>query len=122
MASPPNDVISIHQLTLFVRVGCSDEERTFPQRLVIDIEATVDIQKAAQTGELADTVCYISIANETKKLVEHGSWKLLEEFAEETAALLFKKFEQISKLSLCITKQVIPDAAGVSLQIRRARE
>ena len=113
------DTIAIHGLSLFVRIGCTEEERSFPQRLSATIQVALDSTKAARSGNLTDTVCYVAIRDCLQKLVAFDSWKLLEELSEDICKSLFENFRAVRRIQLRLQKFVFPDAESVSLEIVR---
>jgi dihydroneopterin aldolase len=44
------DKISIEGLTLFARIGCTNEERSFPQQVILTAILELDTTKASNTG------------------------------------------------------------------------
>lgn len=77
------DKILLSGLVFFGRHGCFAAERELGQNFVVDVELEIDLQRAAQTDDLADTVDYVSIYNRAKAVIEGPSAALLEHLAAQ---------------------------------------
>lgn len=116
------DKIVIRDLTLMVNVGCTAEERAYPQRLVLDIAIELNTEVAAKTGRLSETVCYMELSNSLKDLVKAQNWVLIEQLAHDVCHLLFEKFSPIQQVNLIVRKFVLPEASWVGLELARKRD
>ncbi|HRY30261.1 MAG TPA: dihydroneopterin aldolase, partial [Elusimicrobiota bacterium] len=56
------DSLTIHGLTLRVRVGCTARERARPQRLSADIRLETSLRRAGERDDLRFTVDYAALA------------------------------------------------------------
>ncbi len=75
------DKILLNGLQFFGRHGCLSAEHDLGQMFVVDIELDADLQLAGQTDDLNDTVDYVSIYREAKRVVEGPRAALLEHLA-----------------------------------------
>jgi FolB domain-containing protein len=75
------DKISIRDLLSRCYLGVGDREREEKQEVVIQIEVYVDLQKAAETDRLQDTVDYRSLQEQVTDKVEASRFHLLEALA-----------------------------------------
>lgn len=115
------DKISIEELNLFARVGCTAEERSFPQRLVADIEIALDLATPAKTGNLQDTICYLSLKDAAVAFLSQTEWKLLEQLTSDLSSFILESYPSVQMVTLIIKKFVCPDAKAVSVQMTRSR-
>jgi dihydroneopterin aldolase len=76
------DLIRLRGLCVQGRVGVTDEERAQPQTLIVDVDLEVDLRKAGQSDELADTVDYSQVAERIERVLERNEMKLLEHVAQ----------------------------------------
>jgi FolB domain-containing protein len=115
-----SDRIHIHQLELAARVGVPEKERAAPQRLTASI--TLWPQRPAEElhDDIAKTVSYSKVCEETKKFVLGRSDKLIETLADRLAAHLLQLFS-IQKIEIELRKFVLPDVDYVSVTVRRSR-
>ena len=77
-----SDRIHIHQLELAARVGVPEKERAAPQRLTASITLWPRQQPEELDDDIAKTVNYSKVCEETKKFVLARSDKLIETLAD----------------------------------------
>jgi len=100
------DRIFIKGLTIQTIIGIYDWERTTKQRVVLDLEMSADIAKAAETEDINSTLNYKSLSDELKNSIENSSFKLIETMAEHICAFIIEEF-QVHWVRLTLHK---PDA------------
>ncbi len=116
-----DDIIFIERLTFDAIIGVLPAERIHPQPVCIDLEITTDIQSAAASAHLADTLDYADLANEVQCLVVEAQFLLVESLAEAVAALALR-YPQARAVAVTVSKpQALPHATGVGVRIRRQR-
>ena len=102
-------------------IGVYDWERNKPQRLLVDLELTADLQAACKSDEVADTIDYARVVDLLVALANESQFKLLEALAQAFSDTLFAHFE-LSKLTLTITKpNILPNTEKVAVRISRKR-
>lgn len=119
-ASAP-DKVFVEGLEVFARIGCTDEERGFPQKLLLDIDASVEIDAAVRSDSLADTICYQEIASQAAAFAAAGRWALVERFAHDLLSALMETFPAARSLRLRVRKFAVPGAAAAGVEIVRQR-
>jgi dihydroneopterin aldolase len=82
------DLIRIKGLRLQTHIGWTDDERSRPQWLVIDVDIALDLGKAARSDDLADTLDYHAAVTEIAELVRASRARLLEHLAWCIAELI----------------------------------
>ena len=112
------DRIAIDDIHVAGRHGWTNEERSTPQTLTIDLELELDLQRSGATDDLADTVDYAALHRRIVETVTVSSYALLEKLG---AVLLDAIFEdlRIARASLRIAKPGILDGATPSVTLRR---
>ena len=95
MQSLSKDVILLNGMEFMGRHGCSEEERKHLQPFIVDAELYLDLSKSGKSDNLANTVDYVQVFNEVKKIVTGTPRNLIEAVAEDIAESLFKRFIQI---------------------------
>lgn len=75
------DKILLSGLQFFGRHGCHPAEHDLGQMFVVDIEIEANLQQAAQTDDLNDTLNYVAVYHEAKRIVEGPKAALLEHLA-----------------------------------------
>jgi dihydroneopterin aldolase len=86
------DKIFIHALKTEAIVGIFDWERQVKQTVLIDIEFSADIRKAALSDSIDDTLNYKGVAKRVLAFVEASSFHLVEALAEHVAMLILDEF------------------------------
>jgi dihydroneopterin aldolase len=86
------DKIFIHALKTEAIVGIFDWERQVKQTVLIDIEFSGDIRKAALSDSIDDTLNYKGVAKRVLAFVEASRFHLVETLAEHIAMLILEDF------------------------------
>lgn len=116
-----SDRIVIRDLQVPTLIGVYAYEREQPQTLRLDITLYTDIRPAGQTDNLTATLDYAAVADAVVNFGRQSEFELLEAFAEQLCAALFRQFAMMA-LDLVIHKDgCIPGARGAELHIHRAR-
>jgi FolB domain-containing protein len=115
-----SDRIHIHQLELAARVGVPEKERAAPQRLTASITLWPQQQMEELHDDIAKTVNYSTVCEETKRFVLDRSDKLVETLADRLASHLLQMFS-IQKIEIELRKFVLPDVDYVSVTVTRSR-
>jgi dihydroneopterin aldolase len=115
------DKIFIHALKTETIVGIFDWERQVKQTVVMDIEFSADIRKAALSDSIDDTLNYKGIAKRVLAFVEESSFHLVETLAEHIAMLILEEFG-VSWVSIALSKPgAIRSSRDVGVKLERTR-
>lgn len=87
------DKIFLNELKVDTVIGLWEWERRIRQTVVIDLEMSADIAKAAATDDVADTLNYKSVAKRVQEFVADSSYKLVETLAENIASIVRDEFD-----------------------------
>lgn len=87
------DKIFLDELRIDTIIGIWEWERRIRQTVVIDLEMSADIAKAAATDDVADTLNYKSVAKRLQQFVGESSFQLVETLAERIAAIVRDEFD-----------------------------
>ena len=87
------DKIFLDELKIETIIGIWEWERRIRQTVVIDLEMSADIAKAAATDDVADTLNYKSVAKRLQQFVGESSFQLVETLAERIAAIVREEFD-----------------------------
>jgi len=117
---PLSDEIHIAELEISTRIGVPEEERAAPQRLTVNISLWPYQQSRDVADNIANTVNYSVVAEETKSFVRDQSLSLIETLADRLANHLLKNFP-LQKVSVELRKFPLPDAKYVSATVTRTR-
>ena len=103
-------------------VGVYEQERSYPQPVLFDIELDYDFAKPAESDALTNAVDYDKVASAVRTMVQQRAFRLLETMAEETVSLLFKHMEHVRTIRLEIRKpQAVTDATCSLVRVERHR-
>ncbi len=116
-----NDSVHIECLEIFAHVGVPDEERSVPQRLVLNLTFWPKRQAAELGDSIERAVNYAAVCDEVKKFIEQRRDKLIETMADALARQLLQRFE-IWKITIELRKFVLPQTEFVSVTVTREKE
>jgi dihydroneopterin aldolase len=109
--------LSIHDLRIWVHLGCSDEEKFHPQMVSFSIDINFKTLPAgAQTDSLQDTVCYLDLVTIITRQCQEKKFNLVEHLAksvhEKIAASLSAHIHQLQSITVTLHK-ISPPVPGV---------
>lgn len=117
------DRIELRALRTMAVHGVLPEERSRPQPFEVDLDLVADLDRAARTDELADTVDYAVLAERVMKVVEGPSFYLVEALAAAIADTVLAD-ERVREVTVTVRKlrpamAVAVGSVGVRLQRTR---
>ncbi len=116
------DKIFIHALKTEAIVGIFDWERQVKQTVIVDIEISADINKAALSDSIDDTINYKRIAKRVLAFVEESKFHLVETLAEHIAMLLLEEFG-VAWVGISLSKPgAIRGSRDVGVKLERDRD
>ena len=86
------DKIFLDELKIDTVIGIWDWERKIRQTVIIDLEMSADIVRAAATDNVEDTLNYKSVAKRLQEFVGESSFQLVETLAEQIAGIVRDEF------------------------------
>jgi dihydroneopterin aldolase len=113
------DKIFIHALKTETIVGIFDWERQVKQTVVMDIEFSADIAKAARSDSIDDTLNYKRVAKRVLAFVDESRFHLVETLAEHLAMLILEEFG-VNWVSVTLSKPgAIRNSRDVGVKLER---
>lgn len=116
------DSIEISGLSCRCIIGIRARERRVAQRVRVDVELAVDLERAGKSGRIAHTVDYSRASTELIALLQFRRYSLLEVAAEECAGWLFAAYPAVQSVSLRIAKPQALAGQAESGGVRIARK
>ena len=114
-------IISIVDLELSCHLGVPAKERAQPQKILCTAVFPVpNLEKAAQTDDLADTVNYFDLSQLLQKTARQKERKLIETLAADLAQAAFDTFP-LPWMDLELKKFILPETRHISFQARFLR-
>ncbi|HWE90755.1 MAG TPA: dihydroneopterin aldolase [Pseudonocardiaceae bacterium] len=117
------DRITLTGLRVRGRHGVFDHERQDGQDFVVDITAWIDLDRAAATDDLADTLDYGALAARAAEIVGGEPCDLIETVAARVADGVMED-QRVHAVEVTLHKPAAPiplDFADVAVTIRRSR-
>ncbi len=87
------DKIFLDELKVDTIIGIWDWERKIRQTVVVDLEMSADIARAAATDEVKDTLNYKAVAKRLRAFIGASSFQLVETLAERIAEIIREEFD-----------------------------
>lgn len=113
------DIIFITDLRVETIIGIYDWERTTQQTVSLDIEMATDIQAAANTEDIENTLNYKAISKRVESFIAESQFLLIETMAEQVATLIREEFG-VSWLRLTVHKPgALSNSTDVGVRIER---
>ena len=113
--------ILINNLTLDLKLGYFEFEKTKPQKVKFTLEIDYKDKKPTNDKDLKSIVNYDKIVKLIKKLIKNKHYNFLETLAEDVFDELFKD-KRIDKIALQIEKlEIMKDCSSVGIQISKKR-
>lgn len=118
------DKIKLSSMRYEGLVGVSEEERSFPQVLEIDLVVEADLSAATASDQLGDTIDYGPLVGLTEQTVEGGSFVLLEGLAGALARGVLEAAPGAVAVTVRVRKLAVPMDVSMDhaeVEIRRER-
>ncbi|MFM8752032.1 MAG: dihydroneopterin aldolase [Actinomycetota bacterium] len=104
--------------------GLYDSEREIGQPFIVDVELSLDLQKAGKTDDLSYSVDYNDVAILIHNEIIGTPVKLIEALAERISEKIMAAYPTIEKIKTTVHKPRAPISVafgGVSVTIKRER-
>ncbi|MGD1033198.1 MAG: dihydroneopterin aldolase [Candidatus Dormibacteria bacterium] len=85
------DLLRLEGMSFFGHHGCLADERGAGVHLDVDVEVRTDTSGAARTDRVEDTIDYARLVEKCRRVVEDGSYHLVETVAERIAETLLEE-------------------------------
>ena len=118
------DRITLSSMRFECLLGATEEERTFPQLVEIDLVLEADLSAAAASDALADTVDYGPLVELTEQIVEGSSYNLLEGLAGALATVVLQRSATVEAVTVRVRKLAVPMDVSIDhaeVELRRER-
>ena len=115
------DHVIIRELRVTCIVGVLPAERTTPQEVVVSLDVGTDTAAAARTGELDCTIDYAALAEQARRMIVAGRYRLLETMAADLAERVLADPRAVSVRVTVRKPAAIADARDAGVEIVRER-
>lgn len=86
------DIVYLHDLKIDTVIGIFDWERRVRQTITLDIDMATDIRKAAESGDITDTLDYKAVSKRLISFVGQSEFHLVETIGERVAEIVLAEF------------------------------
>ncbi len=118
-----SDTILLQGIRLEGLHGATDDERSMPQLLEVDLVVELEMRAAGASDDLVDTVDYGPLVEICRRVVETGSYRLLERIAGVIADAVLAT-PGVLACTVRVRKLAVPidaDLDFAQVEIRRSR-
>ena len=118
------DKIILKGIEVMGRHGCSDFERQHEQPFIVDAELYLDLLPSSKTDDLGDTINYVQVLDDIKKIVGAQLLQSAMQGAQDICEILLRKYLLLEGLKITIHKPNPPvkeKFAGAAVEIVRKR-
>lgn len=115
------DRVFIEGLSVAGKHGVHDDERRGEQEFVLDISATFDTRKAAETDNIGDTIDYVRFRDIAREVIGSETHYLIERIAQKIADRILED-ARISEVTIMIRKPTVLPSGVPGVTIVRTRD
>ncbi|MDE2445360.1 MAG: dihydroneopterin aldolase [Alphaproteobacteria bacterium] len=113
--------VFVRDLEIMALIGIYDHEKVNPQRIVVNIDLSVQEADGPISDEISHVVSYEIIAKKVETIVAEGHVNLVETLAERFAEACLRD-KRVAAARVRIEKpDIIPNARSVGVEIERSR-
>ena len=113
------DIVYLRDLRIDTVIGIYGWERRTRQTIILDLEMSADIARAAATDHIDDTLNYKAVAKRLIEFVGDSEFQLVETLAERCAAIIREEFG-VAWVRLTLNKKgAVRGATDVGVIIER---
>ena len=117
------DTILIKELEVYAYHGVFPEEKRQGQRFLLDVTLHLDLSRAGQTDDLADTVSYADVTETVRAAMTARSYDLIERAATCVAEAVLAAYPPVAAVTVRLIKPDAPvDAAFAYMAVEIHRE
>jgi dihydroneopterin aldolase len=113
------DIVFLRGLRIETVIGIYDWEKEIRQPVILDLEMSTDVAKAAASDRIEDAVNYKAVSKRLKQYIGEGRFELVETLAERCAEIVRNEFG-VRWVRLTVNKiGAVSDARDVGVIIER---
>jgi dihydroneopterin aldolase len=113
------DIVFLRGLRIETTIGIYDWEKQIKQPVILDLEMSTDVARAAATDRIEDAVDYKAVSKRLKQFVSESRYELVETLAERCADIIINEMG-VRWVRLSINKiGAVSDAVDVGVVIER---
>jgi len=115
------DHIIIRDLVVYGIIGINEKERIQPQKILINLVLSADLNKAGESDDISDTVNYKSVSEKVRRHAQFAQRFTVEALAVDIAKLCLE-FQKVEEVSVRVEKPTaMKNTSSVGVEIIRKR-
>lgn len=115
-----SDRLSVRSMVCMCRIGVTEEERSRPQKLEIDLDLYSDLEAAGRSGDVAQTIDYLDVTSEVRAHLESNTFHLIEAAARTILDRVLERF-RVQRAAVRVRKFILPGVAHIEVEMERMR-
>ncbi|MCE9634718.1 MAG: dihydroneopterin aldolase [Planctomycetes bacterium] len=116
-----SDQVSLRAMRVSTLVGVHAWERLAPRDLLVDLDLTLDLDRACRTDDLGQTIDYDALVTLIRRRLQTTARRLIEAVAQDVADVCFDD-ARVSAVTVTVHKPAaVHDVGDVAVTIRRTR-
>lgn len=112
------DTITLKDLKILTKIGCSEAERAKAQEMLLTVEFRHPMNQVAKSDRLNEAIDYMEIVDLMEEIGKTERWTI-ERLAEDIAAAVLKRWKLDGGVRVTVTKHPPIPAKDVSVTIER---
>jgi len=107
------DVIRLKDITVFPRLGVGDLEKSWVQKVTLDVELGLDLASAGRMDKIEETIDYQRVYELVREVSEERKYHLIEALAHRIAQAIRERFN-VLRILVRVRKLSLPFDAHLS--------
>jgi FolB domain-containing protein len=103
-------------------IGCTPEERAFPQSVTVDLSVETDFSLLLSTKELGHGIDWAKLDLLFSQTVGGRNWKLAEELADALIRAVLVNFPAALSVAIKVRKFPFPHGEAVGVEMERTKD
>ena len=113
--------VFVRDLDLMALIGIYDHEKVKPQRIVVNVDLSVQETEGPMSDEIDHVVSYEIVVKKIEAIVAAGHVNLVETLAEKFAEACLRDKRVLAARVRIEKPDIIPNARSVGVEIERGR-
>jgi 7,8-dihydroneopterin aldolase/epimerase/oxygenase len=113
--------VFVRDLELHALIGIYDHEKINPQRIIVNVDLSVQEAEAAMDDDIGHVVSYEIVVKKIEAIVAAGHVNLVETLAEKFAEACLRDKRVLAARVRIEKPDIIPNARSVGVEIERGR-
>jgi 7,8-dihydroneopterin aldolase/epimerase/oxygenase len=113
--------VFVRDLEVMALIGIYEHEKLKPQRIIVNIDLSVQESSSSQPDDISHVVSYEIIVKKVESIIAEGHTNLVETLCEKFAQACLKDKRVLAARVRIEKPDIIPNARSVGVEIERAR-